>query len=141
MSVTSSLRARIDPVPQTVALAVGDLAAIATFVVLGQLQHGWDPVADVNIFAETYGTFLAGWVLAALLGGLYTRDAISTRRRAVSWTLPAWVAAVLVAQALRSTSAIHGNADPVFALVAVAFGGLLLVSWRALAATIVGKRM
>lgn len=136
MNVTSSLQRRIEPSSVTALLAVGDLIAIATFVVAGEISHGYSLVADVGRIAGTLVQFLVGWSVVSLAGGLYTPDAIADLRSAVSWTLPAWAAAVVIAQALRSTPVFHGDAALAFALVSFGVVGVLLVFWRVVAAIV-----
>lgn len=139
MHVTSSLRGRVEPSPITVALALGDLTAIGVFVVAGEMSHGYDPVTDAGRVAGTLTPFLVGWVLVSVAGGLYTRDAISSVRRAASMTVPAWAVAVVVAQSLRATPIFPGDVAVAFALVSFAVGGSLLLVWRLLA-TLVASR-
>ncbi|WP_225333925.1 DUF3054 domain-containing protein [Halomicrobium urmianum] len=134
MSTVSSLRGRIDASPLTAALAVGDVGAITLFVVLGQLSHEVGPLANPERVVGTLAPFLIGWVVASLVGSLYTRDALQPPVRAASWTLPAWILAVVVAQALRATPFFPGNAALTFALVSIAVGGGLLIGWRVLLA-------
>lgn len=139
MSTTTYLRSQVEPTTLAVGLAVGDLLAIATFVAAGRVQHLGRPIGDPIGFLDTLAPFLIGWGLAALVGGLYTHDAVLTPRRAISWTLPAWVLAVLVGAGLRATSLFQGTAAPTFVVVTFLVGGTLLASWRALAATIVSR--
>lgn len=134
MSATSSHRWRVDLTPPMAVLAVGDLLAVLVFVVVGEITHSVDPVAQFGRVLGTLTPFLIGFAVVALLGGLYTRDAIRSPKRAVSLIVPAWVGAVLIAQVLRATSMFPGSAAVTFALVSMAVGGLLLLVWRAVAA-------
>ncbi|WP_226012745.1 DUF3054 domain-containing protein [Halomicrobium salinisoli] len=141
MSTVSSLRGRIDASSLTAALAAGDVAAIALFVLLGQtMGHSMNPLANPERVAGTLAPFLIGWVVASLVGSLYTRDALRPPVRAVSWTLPAWILAVVVAQALRATALFPGGAALTFALVSIAVGGALLVGWRLAIAAVLSRR-
>lgn len=139
MSTVSSLRGRIDTSTLTAALAAGDVGAITLFVVLGEISHGVSPVANPERVAGTLAPFLIGWTVASLVGSLYTRDALRPPVRAVSWTLPAWILAVVVAQALRATPVFPGNAALTFALVSTAVGGALLIGWRVLVAAAISR--
>lgn len=134
MSTRTYLRSRVDPVALVGGLAIGDLVAIGIFVAVGQRQHGIDPLAFPAAYLEALGPFLLGWLLAAGLAGLYTRDAVLGPRRAVSWALPAWIVAAVIAQALRASSLVAGSLSPVFLLVSIGAGGVIVVSWRALVA-------
>lgn len=138
MDVWSSVRRRVDTEPAMAVLALGDLIAIAAFVVPGGLHHGYTLPANLPQLLDTYGQFLIGWFVVSLVGSLYTRDAISNTRRAISWTVPAWVVTVLIAQVLRSTPLFHGSAAVTFALVSVVVGGALLLVWRVVATAVFG---
>jgi len=120
----------VDPAPVTALVALGDLACIGAFVVAGEISHDVDPVANPLYVTETAIPFLIGWTLVALLGGLYAADARRSWRAAVVRTVPAWVGAALVAQAVRATSLVHGGAAVTFYLVSVGVGLALLVPWR-----------
>jgi len=136
MSATSSLRWRVDAEPSMAALAVGDLIAVLVFVVVGEITHDIDPIAQPARVLGTLLPFLIGLAVVAALGGLYTRDAIRSPKRAASLIAPAWIGAVLIAQVLRATALFPGDAAVTFALVAMAIGGLLLVLWRVVAALV-----
>lgn len=139
MSTATYVRTRVDPEPFALALALGDAAAIIAFTTAGVIQHGGDPVGDAGRVAMVAAPFLIGWGLAAFLGGLYTRDAITSPRRAFSWALPAWVVATIVGHALRSTEPFPGGTDLTFVLVTLAIGGALVLGWRVLAALVVDR--
>ena len=129
-TVVESVRHRVDPRPLTVLVALVDAALIGVFVVAGEISHDVNPIANPWFVTETYVPFLLGWALTAFLGGLYTRQARHSPLRAVAWTVPAWIGAAIVAQVLRATPLVHGNASPVFFLVSVAVGLALLAPWR-----------
>jgi len=136
MSATSSLRWRVDPEPSMAVLAVGDLLAVLVFVVVGEITHGVDPITQPGRVLGTLAPFLIGLAIVTFVGGLYTRDAIRSPRRAVSLIVPAWIGAVLIAQLLRATAFFPGDAAVTFAAVSVAVGGLLLLVWRAVASVL-----
>ncbi len=137
MSVRSGVRRRIEPSSLTAVLAAGDVAMIASFCVVGAMQ-GHD-ISSARMIAETLTTFLVGWGVVSVAGGLYTADAVGSVRRAVFWTVPAWAVAVVLALALRATPVFHGNAVFTFALVAFGVGGALVTGWRTLVAVVVGR--
>jgi len=136
MSATSSHRWRVDPEPSMAALAVGDVLAVLVFVVVGEITHDVDPIAQTGRVLGTLAPFLIGFAVVAMVGGLYTRDAIRSPKRAVSLIVPAWVGAVLIAQALRATAVFPGGAAVTFAIVSIVVGGSLLLAWRAVAAVV-----
>ena len=133
MNATATLRARFHPSSLTAVLAIGDLAMIGAFVVGGEVTHGFDPIADAERVIGTVVPFLVGWALASLAAGVYARGAVSDFRCAVGRTLPAWAAAVLVAQLLRATAVFPGDAALTFALVSLGVGGALVTLWRVVA--------
>jgi hypothetical protein len=140
MSTGTYLRTRVDPIPLTLGLAVGDVAAILAFIVAGEFQHNADPVGNPALVATGAAPFLLAWTVVAFFGGLYTRDAVASPRRALSWAVPAWVVATLLGHALRSTELFRGGTAISFVLVTMAVGGVLLVGWRILAALAVGRQ-
>ena len=131
VSVVRSVRRRVDPAPFTAAVAAGDLVCIAVFVFGGAVGgHGFDPVAQFGHVAMTYASFVIGWAVVAVPGGLYAAGARRTARRAVALTALAWVLAAVLAQGLRATAPFPGRTALTFYLVSVAVGGALLTGWR-----------
>jgi hypothetical protein len=128
--VASTVRRRIDSGPLPAVVAVGDVVLIALWVAIGQYVHGLPPWEYAPRFVQNVIPFLIGWSVAAFVGGLYTRDAWEFPIRAVSWTVPAWLTAVVIAVLLRGTPVFPGNASPVFGAVAFGVGLVLLLPWR-----------
>jgi len=133
-SLLDTLRRRVDRSPATGLLAVGDLLAITAFVVIGAVGAHGGSLTDVAGLATTAAPFVIGWVLAATLGSLYTTDARRSTLRAISWTIPAWITAALIAQVLRALAPTPGSFSAVFLLVSIVAGLALLVPWRGVAA-------
>ena len=130
MSAVASLRHRVDPTPTMALVALVDLALIGAFVVVGELSHNINPVTSPLVVADTYAQFAIGWIVVSVLGGLYTDRALASPRRALAWTVPAWIGGAAIAQAVRATSLFHGDAAVTFFLVSSAVGLALLVPWR-----------
>lgn len=128
--VVSTVRRRIDPGPLTGVVAAGDVALIALWVAVGQYFHGLPPWEYSGRLVQNVVPFLLGWAVASFAGGLYTHDAWEFPIRAVSWTVPAWITAVVIAVLLRGTPVFPGNASPVFGAVALGVGLVLLLPWR-----------
>lgn len=125
-----SLGPRLDRSPATVALAAGDLALIAAFVVVGELSHGV-PIFEVPLrVVDTFLPFGIGWAVVAPVVGVYGPDVRRSARTAAVVTAVAWVGGALVGQGLRATSLFHGNFAPAFVVVSVLVGLALLVPWR-----------
>lgn len=131
-SVATAVRHRVDPAPFTALVAAGDLVCIAAFVLLGVTvgHEGIDPMANPLRVVGTITTFALAWAVTSVLGGLYTADARTSAKRAVAWTVPAWVSAAIIAQGIRATPWAPGNAAVTFFLVSVVVVLALLVPWR-----------
>ena len=129
---TSTYLPRVDRRPLAGLLAAGDALALTGFVVAGLVQHGGQPLSNPGAVVGTLAPFLLAWVAVALVGGLYTADAVRSVRRALGWTAPAWVVAVLLGHGLRATSLFSGGTTVAFVLVTLAVGGFLVVGWRLL---------
>jgi hypothetical protein len=127
---TLSLRGRVELRPLAGLLAAGDTLALATFVVAGTIQHGSRPLANPGIVLGALAPFLLAWLAVALLGGLFTAEAVRSPGRALRRTVPAWLLAVPLAHALRVTPVFRGGTTVGFFLVSLAVGGLLLIGWR-----------
>lgn len=110
--------------------AGGDVLAIVAFVLLGEISHGVLPWTVPMIVAETTATFLVGWVIVAPVAWAYQPTNRSSIRGAVVTGLVSWAGAAAVANLLRSTSVVHGNASASFYVVSVLAGGALVGIWR-----------
>jgi len=130
-SAVASLRARTDRSPPTLGVALGDLLLISLFVVLGELQHGYDLVARAPRVVGTALPFFLGWALVSVLVGAYAPSASRSVGIAVRRTALAWIGAALIGQALRATPVFPGGFAIPFVLVSLGVGLALLVPWRA----------
>ena len=137
--MSSFLQGRVTVASWTAGLAIGDGLVLAAFVLVGGIfGHDWGLMTYLGRLAGSATPFLLGWYLAALIGGLYTPEATASVRNALLWSVPAWLVAVFVAQALRSTEFFPGNAPLSFILVSLLFGGLFVLGWRVLATVALG---
>lgn len=134
MDTSTALRPGVEPRPLAGVLFLGDVLALTAFVVAGSVQHGQQPFANPAVVGETLAPFLLAWLAVALLGGLYTAEAVLGVRRALARTVPAWLVAVLLGQGLRATPVFSGGTALAFVLVTLVVGGTLLVGWRVLVA-------
>lgn len=134
---TRMLVQRPDVSATTAGLLIGDVAFITLFVVLGEFQH--NPGAIVERTPGSLIPFLVGWMLAALLAGVYSWPVLTDPRTAVVRTGLAWVGAVVVGQGLRAMAVFPGEADPVFVAVSLGVGLVLLLPWRAVAGFLLGS--
>jgi len=134
-AVAQRVRGSVDRSGRTLALLVGDVVAITLFVLLGELSHGIDPLANLTyIVTNTLGPFLVGWVVVGVPAGVYSDTRGETLRRVAVRTAGAWLGADVVAQAIRATPFIVGGGSVwailVFGAVSYLVGGLILVTWR-----------
>lgn len=138
MSVATSVRRRLVPAPLTAVGFAGDLACIGLFVGLGAtMGHS---IGDPVRIAITFATFAVGWALASFAAGVHAAAARGSLRSAVVRTVPAWVVAAALAQLLRATGPVPGNAALSFYLVSVGVGLALLVPWRVALAAVASRR-
>lgn len=140
MTALDWARSRVDPSMTTALFLAGDLLAIAAFVVIGELSHGYELVGDAPRIAGTFAQFLVGWLVVSFPLGVYARDYRTDLRRSTVLVLGAWFGADVVAQGLRSTAAFPGSAAVTFAIVAFLVGGVLLVTWRLTLSVVTSRR-
>jgi len=69
-----------------VRLGVGDAAVVAAVVIAGQLSHGVNPLAAPLSSAETLLPFVAGWLVAAGLVGVYRASPLFSG--GITWPFP-----------------------------------------------------
>lgn len=122
----SVLRDRVHLTRHTGALAIGDAAAIAAFVAIGELTHAGTFVAGLVTFAE----FGVAWFVVAGLLGVYGRSPGASGPRRLGRVAGAWVGAVGVAQVLRTAIEASASIAPAFVAVSIGAGGFLLLGWR-----------
>jgi len=111
-------------------LLVGDLVALSAFLLVGEISHGFDPVADAGRFVLVAVPFLLGWTAFGSLAGAYSPGVLDSPRDLLVTTLVGWLLGDVFGQLLRSTAVLPGNADPAFFAVAFAFGSLFLLAHR-----------
>lgn len=138
MTALDWVRSRVDPSTTTALFLVGDLLAIAVFVVMGEINHDYS-LLSARVLG-TYAEFLLGWLVVALPAGVYASDYRRDLTRSMALVLVAWLGADVVAQGLRSTAIFPGNAALTFGIVAFLVGGILLVVWRLTVALVTSRR-
>jgi Protein of unknown function (DUF3054) len=120
------------PLGRTTLLLAGDVAALATFAILGRRSHqeatGWDAIGGV---LETALPFIVGWIVAAWLLGAFTAEHTGSLRAIVQRTALAWLLAFPLAVVGRAV--LLGRGSPwTFYLVAFSVAFLMLACWRLL---------
>lgn len=111
-------------------LLIGDLVVVGIFVGLGELRHG----GDLEAWLVTLGEFGLAWLVVATLLGAYRSSALSSSSRAAGRTFLVWLLAAPLGVALRAALEPTATFSPVFLLVMLATGTVLLVPWRAIVA-------
>lgn len=119
---------------RTLGLAVGDIAMIALFVLLGELRHSGTLASGV----ETFVQFGIGWLLVSVIAGVYSDQTLNGPRRAVVQVVAAWVIAAVIGQLVRLAMTPGSFIHPSFLAVSIGFGGAFLAGWRYVAARVVG---
>lgn len=121
-------------------VAVGDLAIVVLVLLYGELSHGINPIAQPVWTAETILPFLAGWVLLAGVLGIYD-DRTTRLVPSLRTTAGAWLGAANVGLVARGSPYLHGGTAWPFPLVVTGFVLLGLLAWRAVAATLLSRRL
>lgn len=126
-------------------LLVGDLTAITLFVVVGEITHGIDPIAQAGyVVSNTLAPFVVGWLVVAIPAGVYAGETAEALPRVALRAAGAWLGADIIAQTLRSTQYVQGGAtlDAILVFGAISFvvGGGMLVCWRVGVAVVSARR-
>lgn len=111
-------------------VAVVDLAIVVGLIVVGQLSHDTNPLADPLASIESIVPFVVGWVVVAGLAGLYGRSARSTPTDAARAIGVCWLAAANVGFLLRGSPAFAGEVPWDFTVVLTGIGLVVFVTWR-----------
>lgn len=120
----------IDRSPRTVGVFLLDVALIAGVLGYGLITHQIDPLANVPYTLRTIGPFVLLWTVLGPACGVYSVRASANFRWGLLTVLVAWPATALVGVAIRATSFHPGGADPIFVLVTIGTGLLVLLPGR-----------
>lgn len=124
------VRPQLPVYPSAAVVLLGDVLGLLFFVVWGLYTHhipAWEMPGHTLM---TLTPFLVAWLLLAPLFGLYHRRTLRSYTRTLALLIPGWIGASVIAIFMRSTEVFPGGADPIFFLVAIAFGLLILIPWR-----------
>lgn len=127
-----------DGLARSVGLAIGDVLLILAFVVAGEIRHDVNPVAQPGVVFDTALPFVGAFLVAAFVAGLYGPG--QPPRETALRTAGAWIAAAVIALALRATPLFHGDFAVAFLLVSIVVGLLLLVPWRVTVAYLLRRK-
>lgn len=133
MTDQSFLEQRLDA--STWPIAVGDLVVLLAFLLVGTARHSTlGPIellqAEPLVFVNAAAPFIAGWLIAAPLVGAYSPGGGSAPNSSIPLAIRSWVPAVVIGLLIRVTPLIDGGFDPVFALVLLVGGAVVLSLWR-----------
>ncbi|MDY6817196.1 MAG: DUF3054 domain-containing protein [Halobacteriales archaeon] len=122
--------------PTMALIALGDVLLIALFITIGELRHGVPPLSGL----DTIGQFLIGWFIVAPFGRVYTFRAFDSPRAAGARLIAGWVPAAVLGVVIRANMEAGATIAPVFVLVTVIGGIVLLLPWRMAVAWYLDKR-
>jgi hypothetical protein len=130
MPEQSFLEQRLDA--STWPIAVGDLIVLLAFLFVGTVQH-W-PLEQVQaepiIYVFAAGPFILGWLICAPLIGAYSPGGGSAPNSSIPLAIRSWIPAVVVGLLVRVVAVPNRGFDPVFAVVMLVGGTVVLAAWR-----------
>ena len=116
---------------------VGDLVLIVVFPFLGAMNH--EEAVSFESFTRTVVPFAFAWVVVGMVSGGLAVETLRSLHRTYVRVPPAWVAAGVVAIAMR-ISVFDRDFSPAFPIVAIAVMGGLIVGWRLVLAAVLRTR-
>jgi hypothetical protein len=122
--------------PRTLAL-LGDFAIIIAFPFIGAMNH--EDAVSFESFTRTVVPFAFAWLVVGAGSGALALATLRSMRRTTVRVPPAWVAAGVVAIALR-VSVFDREFSLAFSIVAISVVGALIIGWRLLLAAILRAR-
>lgn len=130
MPEQSFLEQRLDS--STWPIAVGDLVVLLAFLFVGTIQH-W-PLEQVQaepiIYVYAAGPFVLGWLICAPLIGAYSPGGGSAPNSSIPLAIRSWIPAVVVGLAVRVVVVPGRGFDPIFAVIILVGGAVVLSIWR-----------
>jgi hypothetical protein len=110
--------------------AVIDVVLIVAFAVIGRSSHG-EAFAPLGLWTTAY-PFLAGWAIAYVTSGAWSRPLAIWPTGVVAWILTVFVGMAI--RVATGQGVVNGNPLPIsFLIVATIVLGVFLVGWRLLA--------
>jgi len=114
---------------ERVGIGVVDLGIVVGLVLLGNVEHGGNPIVEPLASLETVAPFVIGWIAVAALAGVYTRaNLIGTD--GLRLTATAWIAAANVGLMLRGSPLFEGGTTWPFPVVITGIVLVALLGWR-----------
>ncbi len=109
-------------------LLVGDVLALALFVLLGERDHAIADPQPVLRWLVTTAEFAVPWVMVAFILGAYAQGL--SLKTFIGRSVNAWFVAAPLGLLLRSFVNGEGVIISIFMVVAMCIGGCLLMAWR-----------
>ena len=130
MADPSFLEQRLDA--STWPLVVGDLAVLLLFFLAGVLRHHTVPALKIApmIYVDAAWPFVLGWLVCAPLVGAYSPGGGSAPNSSIPLAIRSWIPAVVVGLVARVVAVPASGFDPIFAVVMLVGGALVLSFWR-----------
>ncbi|PZE67050.1 DUF3054 domain-containing protein [Curtobacterium sp. MCBD17_021] len=117
--------------------AVVDVVLIVAFAVIGRSSHG-EPFAPLGLWTTAF-PFLAGWAIAYVTSGAWSRPLATWPTGVVVWVLTVFVG--LAIRVATGQGVVDGNPLPIsFVVVTTIVLGVFLVGWRLLARLVLRTR-
>ena len=117
---------------QLAILIIGDVLVILSFVGIGRRSHGL-AITDIGDTLFTALPFIIGWFVVTPWFGIYKARVCLAWKKLVPRLLLAWAIAgplALLLRALFLGRSIFTGIMPTFALIALAYIGLVALLWR-----------
>lgn len=116
--------------PIVVLLVALDLILISLLIAWGLTEHAVNPVDRPVYTLRTIVPFAIGWLIMSPVAGAYSTRALRSMRVMALATFAGWIGAAVAGVAIRATPLVPGSGDPVFLLVMIGTGLLVLLPWR-----------
>lgn len=120
---------RDDTDRERIVTGIVDVVLIVGLVLLGRSRHEGNPLTEPLASLETVTPFVIGWLLVALLAGVYARDRPAPGH-GFRLTAVAWIAAANVGLMIRGSPLFDGGTTWPFPVVITVTGLVVLLGWR-----------
>jgi len=130
MPEQSFLDRRLDA--STWPIAAGDLVVLLAFLFAGTLQHSplSEIQADPTVYLFAAGPFVLGWLVCAPLVGAYSPGGGSAPNSSIPLAVRSWIPATVVGLGARVLALPGRGAEPIFAVIMLVGGAVVLSVWR-----------
>jgi hypothetical protein len=124
------VRPQLPVYPAGAVVLLGDILGLLVFIVWGLYSHqtlAWEvPAYTLTRLAP----FLIAWLAIGPLVGLYDRRTLQSYRQTLVVLVAGWALIAIVGSLIRASPLFSGGASPIFVLVNLVFGLIVLAPWR-----------